>query len=140
MKPVLRPSILIAFGALGCVFLGLVAGLGNVVTAEYVNHSLPGNPIVQEYDFRIGGKYGLVSMFLLLGGAILAIGGNIMGFHMLYEYSSVEHRPYDGKWLVSEKTYSTLFVVCPQCKKKLPTYSKFCPKCGTDLILKTHMK
>ncbi len=128
------PYVLITFGIFGSVFLGLVAGLGNIVTNEYVDYSFPGNPIVREYDFRIGGKYGLVTLSLLFGGAALAIGGYGTGFHILCKHSPTIHHSSSEKWVMLQKADVALLMTCPQCKKKLPTYSKFCPRCGTDII------
>ena len=138
MKPAPSFLVLIMFGVLGSVFLGLVAGLANIVTNEYVDYSLPGNPVVQEYDFRVGGKYGLVTLSLLLGGSVLAIGGNIVGIYTLYEHQALKQRSWDKKKIVPEKPVTKLLTICPQCKKKLPIDSKFCPKCGTDFIPKAY--
>lgn len=137
MKPTPLPFfVLIMFGVLGSVFLGLVAGLANVVTNEYVDHSLPGNPVVQEYDFRVGGKYELVTFSLLLGGSVLAIGGNVMGIYALYDYQTARQQFQDEKKVVSTKPFAGLLAICPQCKNRLPINSKFCPKCGADFIPK----
>ncbi|MCW3985178.1 MAG: zinc-ribbon domain-containing protein [Candidatus Bathyarchaeota archaeon] len=134
MRTAAMPYVLITFGIFGSVFLGLVAGLGNIMTNEYIDYNLPGNPIIREYDFRIGGKYGLVTLSLLFGGAASAIGGYGTGFHILCKQSPTIHHSNSEKCMVLQKTNVALPVTCPQCKKKLPTYSKFCPKCGTDLI------
>ena len=89
MNPAPLFLVLVIFGILGSVFLGLVAGLANVITNEYVDYSLPENPLVQEYDFRVGGKYELVTVFLLVSGSVLAIYGNIIG---IYEYQAAKQR------------------------------------------------
>ena len=133
MRTLAIPYVLITFGVLGSVFLGLVAGLGNIVTNENVDYSLPGDPIIREYDFRMGGKYGLLTLSLLFGGAALAIGGYGTGFHILCEQSPMIHHSNRDKQVLLQKTNVASLVPCPQCKKKLPTYSKFCPRCGTDL-------
>jgi len=134
LRTAAMPYVLITFGVFGSVFLGLVAGLGNIITNEYIDYNLPGTPIIREYDFRIGGKHGIETLSLLFGGAALAIGGYGTGFHILCKHSLTIHRSGNEKCMVLQKTNVALPVTCPQCKKKLPTYSKFCPKCGTDLI------
>lgn len=122
----------IIFGILGSIFLGLVAGLANVVTNQYVDNSLPGNPLVQEFDFRIAGKYGWISIFLLAGGIVFAIGGNTIGIYALFEYQasrrslmSRKERKTTGKSVGLEK--------CPRCRVEISVYYKFCPECGVDL-------
>ncbi len=136
MKPAPLFFVLVTFSVFGSIFLGLVAGLANVVTNEYVDYSLPGNPIVKEYDFRVGGKYQLLTLCLLLGGSVLAIGGNIMGSYALYEHLAVKQQSREEKKMMFEDT-DRFLMVCPQCMNKLPMDSKFCPKCGTDFIPKT---
>jgi hypothetical protein len=126
--PPVPPIVLIAFGILGCSFLGFVAGLGGVVTSEYVDYSLSGNPLVREYDFRVGGKYEPITLFMLLTGSFLAWTGNTMGLHMLYKGRNDKD---DNKSKVPETVPS---LICPLCKRRIPTNSKFCPKCGTDII------
>ena len=127
--PQVPPIVLIAFGILGCSLLGFVAGLGGVVTNEYVDYSLSGNPLVREYDFRVGGKYESVTMFMLIAGSFLAWTGNTMGLHMLYK--GRRDKDNNKRPKMPEIVPS---LVCPRCKRRIPTYSKFCPKCGTDII------
>jgi hypothetical protein len=127
--PQVPPIALIAFGILGCSFLGFVVGLGGVVTKEYVDSSLSGNPLVREYDFRVGGKYEPITLFMLITGSFLAWTGNTMGLHMLYKGRRDKDHNKGPK--VPEIVPS---LVCPRCKRRIPTYSKFCPKCGTDII------
>ena len=122
------PILLIAFGIIGCSFIGFVAGLGGVVTSEYVDYSLPGSPLVREYDFRVGGKYEPITLFMLITGSFFAWTGNTMGLHMLYKG---RHDRDHNKSRVPEIVPS---LICPRCKRRIPTYSKFCPKCGTDII------
>ena len=129
-------SVLVLFGVLGCVFLGLAAGLANVASKEYVDYTLLGEPVVREYEFRIGGKYELVTVFLLVGGSVLAIGGNFAGISVLYRAQSVQSTVDTG---ISRNDFvGKAYVMCLQCKNKLPAYSKFCPKCGADVALKTN--
>ncbi len=130
MSSVSIPLILVGFGVVGCILLGFVIGLGNHVTSEYVDYNLPGNPIVQEYDFRIGGKYGLITVTLLVGGLVLAIGGNASALKMLYSNRQLRHpEEKDGR----PETTTEPSLRCPKCNKHLPIYSQFCPRCGTDL-------
>ncbi len=125
----------ITFALLGSVSLGLVAGLANMVTNEYVDRNLPGNPIVQEYEFRIPGRYGLVSLFLLIVGSALVIGGNAIGICALCERFPPKRHSGDEKDKGCGKPVAQLLTMCVQCGKKLPINSKFCPKCGSDLKL-----
>lgn len=112
------------------MLLGIVIGLGNHVTNEYVDYNLPGNPVVKEYDFRIEGKYGLITVTLLVGGLVLAIGGNASALNMLYSNRQLSpHEEKDGRL----ETTNEPSIKCPKCNKQLPIYSKFCPRCGTDL-------
>ena len=127
--PPVPPIVLIAFGILGCSFLGFVAGLGGIVTSEYVDYSLSGNPLVREYDFRVGGKYEPITLFMLITGSFLAWTGNTMGLHMLYK--GRRDKDHNKKPGVPEIVPS---LACPRCKRRIPTYSKFCPTCGTDII------
>ena len=138
MKPEPLFFVLITFGILGCIFLGLVAGLANIVTNEYVDYSLPGDPIVQEYDFRVGGRYGLVTLSLLLGGSVLAIAGNVIGIHAFYKYKAAKQRSRDEEKIVPKKLVAKLLIICPRCKNKLQIDSKFCPKCGIDFTPKAY--
>ena len=126
--PSVPPVVLIAFGILGCCFLGFVAGLGGLVTNEYVDYSLSGNPLVREYDFRVGGKYEPITLFMLITGSFLAWTGNAIGLHMLYK--GQHDKDHSEKPMVSETGRS---LICPGCKRKIPPYSIFCPKCGTDI-------
>jgi hypothetical protein len=32
---------------------------------------------------------------------------------------------------------SLMLAICPRCKSKVPSTSKYCPECGTDLITPT---
>lgn len=123
------PIVLIAFGIIGCSFLGFVAGLGGVVTNEHVDYSQSGDPLVLEYDFRVGGKHGSITLSLLIAGSILAFTGNTMGLHMFYKG---QHDKNHNKKPRVPEIVPTL--MCPRCKRMIPTYSKFCPKCGTDII------
>ena len=124
--------ILIAFSILGYVFIGLVAGLANVITNEYVDYSLPGNPVVCEYDFRMGGKYGMITLFLLSGGVALAFGGSTIGIYTFYEPQGAQKHSKQRK-IRSKAADFEPFVMCDSCGNKLPMGSKFCPKCGTDI-------
>ena len=80
---------LIALSFLGYAFLGLTAGLVNLVTNEYVDNTLPDSPTVWEYDFRMGGRYWLLTGFLLIGGVALALFGSTIGIYSLYESREV---------------------------------------------------
>jgi len=123
------PILLIAFGIIGCSFIGFVAGLGGVVTNQYVDYSLFGDTIVREYDFRIGGKYESITLSLLIAGSILGFTGNTVGLHMLLK--GQHDKSHNKKPIIPEITPT---LMCPRCKRKIPTYSKFCPKCGTDIV------
>ena len=136
MKTLPLLSTLVLFGVLGCIFLGLAAGLANVVSKEYVDCSLPGEPVVREYEFRIGGKYELVTVFLLVGGSVLALGGNFATISMLYRAQS--GKPIMDTGISRSDVVGQAYAMCVQCKNKLPAYSKFCPKCGSDVALKTN--
>jgi ribosomal protein L40E len=125
---------LIAFSILGYVFIGLVAGLANIVTNEYIDYSLLGNPAVSEYDFRMGGKYGMITLFLLSGGVALALGGSAIGIYTFYEPQNAQKYSKQRKMKV-ETTDLNPFVTCDKCNRKLPIGSKFCPKCGTDITV-----
>ncbi len=134
MKPSVLLIVSIVFGILGSIFLGLVAGLANVVTNQYIDNSLPGNPIVQEYDFRLAGKYGWISIFLLTGGIVLAIGGNTMGIYALFEYQASKYTSKIQKERkVTKKSVNRLLEKCPQCKGEISPYYNFCPECGANL-------
>jgi hypothetical protein len=125
--------VLAGYGILGCIFLGLVISLGNFPTNQYIDYSLPEAPLVQEYDFRAGGEYGFISLFLLVSGSVLAISGNLMCIHLLYQSSATKHRIFERERKSKEKTSSINFVICPQCWNRLPENSKFCPRCGRTL-------
>ena len=123
------PIVLIAFGIIGCSFLGFVAGLGGVVTNQYVDYRQSGDTLVLEYDFRVGGKYGPITLSLLLAGSILGFTGNTMGLHMFFK--DQQDKNHNKKLRIPEIVTTLL---CPRCKRMIPTHSKFCPKCGTDVI------
>ena len=123
------PIVLIAFGVIGCSIIGIVSGLSGIVTNEYVDYSLSGDPLVREYDFRVGGKYGSITLSMLVAGSILGFTGNAMGLHMIYKNKNDES---DNKKPRIPDVVPTL--MCPRCKRMIPVFSKFCPKCGTDII------
>lgn len=125
--------VCIVFGILGSAFLGLVAGLANTVTNEYVDYNLPNNPIIQEFDFRIVGKYGWISLFLLVSGIVFAIGGNIIGIYAFFEYQTSKKTSPSREDSASTKNSIRLFDECPKCGESVSPYYKFCPECGTSL-------
>ena len=125
--------ICIVFGIVGSVFLGLVAGLANMVTSEYVDYNLPNNPTIQEFDFRIVGKYGWISLILLVSGIVFAIGGNIIGIYAFFEYQTSKKTSLSRDDSVSTKKSIRLFDECPKCGERVSSYYKFCPECGTGL-------
>ena len=127
--PSAPPVVLIALGILGCSLIGFVAGLGGVVTNEYVDYNLLGNPLVLEYDFRVGGKYGSITLSLLIAGSILAFAGNTIGLHMVYK--GQHDKGLNNRHMMPEIVPT---LMCPRCKRDIPTHSKFCPKCGMDII------
>ena len=124
------PFILIGFGILGCTLLGFVVALGNSVTNAYADYTLPGNPVIYEYDFRIGGRYGLVTLTILFEGLILGIGGNALALKLLYSTRQPRRHEREGG---APETTTGPSISCPQCNKQLPHNAKFCPRCGTDL-------
>jgi len=126
--------VLAGYGVLGCFFLGLVIGLGNFPTNQYVDYSIPEAPLVQEYDFRAGGEYGFISLFLLVSGSVLAVSGNLMCIQLLYQSSATKRSIFGGEREVKEKTNTINYVICPQCWNRLPENSKFCPRCGLTLM------
>lgn len=91
---------------------------------------------MRECEFRIGGKYELVTMFLLVGGSILAIGGNFASISMLYGAQSV--KPIMNAGIARPDILGRAFAACVECKSKIPAYSKFCPRCGADVALITN--
>ncbi|UCE95657.1 MAG: hypothetical protein JSV51_08060 [Candidatus Bathyarchaeota archaeon] len=123
----ISPIALIAFGIIGCSFIGFVAGLSGVVTNEYLDYSQSGNPLAREYDFRLGGKYGSITLSMLVAGSILGFAGNTVGFHMLYKGQQDKNQ----KKPKIPKIVPTL--MCPRCKRMILDCSKFCLKCGTDI-------
>lgn len=125
--------VCIIFGILGSALLGLVAGLANIVTNEYVDFSLPDNPVIQEFDFRIAGKYGWISLFLLISGIIFAIGGNMIGIYTFFEYQAFKKASPSRDHEVSMKDSMRLFDECPKCRERVSPYYKFCPECGASL-------
>lgn len=132
MKPNHLIFILAGFGILGCFFLGFVISLGNYVTNEYVDRSLPGTPVIQEYGFRIGGEYGFITLFLLLSGCVLAIGGNLTCIHILQQQKLPPENPSESNdRFTGKRVRNGPFMICQQCGKMLPADSKFCPKCGS---------
>jgi len=127
--------VLAGFGILGCVCLGFVICLGNYVTNEYVDHGLPGSPVIQEYDFRIGGEYGFITLFFLLSGCVLAIGGNFACISMMQKQQLSRQSPIESKDRFAEKrVWNGLVMICQQCRQMLPTESRFCPKCGSTSL------
>ena len=133
MKPNRMIFVLAGYSVLGCIFLGLVIGLGNFPNNQYVDYNLPEAPLVQEYDFRAGGEYGFISLFLLVSGSILAISGNLMCIQLLYQSSATKRSILGREREFKEKTNTINFVSCPQCWNRLPENSKFCPRCGLTL-------
>jgi hypothetical protein len=129
------PFFFISLSVLGGILLGLAAGLASFVTTEHTDPTLPSSPIVQEYGFRISGKYGVVTFFLILSGAAMTLGGNIMSIRTFN--TLVEEKPQsmanEEKKKASKEPMTKGFLVCIGCMKKLPSSSRFCPRCGTDL-------
>ena len=123
---------MIAFSFIGYIFLGLVAGLASIVTTQYIDYSLPSNPVVWEYDFRLGGRYGMVALLILAGGVTLALGGSGIGVYTFYEPKS-DQKPLRQRETRLRDIDLDLFIACHKCGNKLPKESKFCPKCGTDI-------
>ncbi len=135
MRPNHAIFVLAGFGILGCVCLGFVISLGNYVTNEYVDHDLPGSPVIQEYDFRIGGEYGFITLFFLLSGCVLAIGGNLTCISMMQQQKLATQNPIESKDRFTEKrVWNGLVKICRQCKQMLPIKSRFCPKCGSTSL------
>ncbi len=135
MKPNYVIFVLAGFGILGCVCLGFVISLGNYVTNEYVDHSLPGTPVIQEYGFRIGGEYGFITLFFLLNGCALAIGGNFTCVSIMQQQKLVRKNPFEGRdRFTGKRVLNGLFMICQTCGKMLPADSRFCPKCGSSSL------
>jgi hypothetical protein len=125
--------VCLIFGILGSALLGLVAGLANIVTNEYVDYNLPNNPVIQEFDFRIAGRYGWISLFLLICGIVFAIGGNMIGIYTFFEYQAFKKASLSRDRGVPMKNSKRLFDECPKCGESVSPYYKFCPECGTSL-------
>ena len=134
MKPNRMILVLAGYSVLGSFFLGLVIGLGNFPTNQYVDYSIPEAPLVQEYDFRAGGEYGFISLLLLVSGSVLAVSGNLMCIQLLYQSSATKRSSFGREREFKEKTNTINFVICPQCWNRLPENSKFCPRCGLTLM------
>jgi uncharacterized membrane protein len=123
------PVLAIAL-SVGFSFLHLAAALTNMVTAEYIDHDL--SQVVWEYGFRAGGKYGLLTISMIMAGTVLCSIGLAIGFYVVYQYWRTnigEEKPE----ALTQKPMAQILAICPHCKNRIPSESKYCLECGTNL-------
>jgi len=128
MKPAQWGFISFILFILGIFFISIASLLANNVYEEHVDYTLPFHPIVRDYIFRAGGKYGLVTLFLILTGGVLSFVGPISGIYACYEY--LREKKEKTK---TEEPSAQVVAICPKCKTRISVDSKFCPTCGADL-------
>jgi hypothetical protein len=69
--------------------------------------------------------------FLFIGGWLVVIVNEVV-FGARKELLEV-----DRDEAIKHSTPSSVLAICPQCKNRIPSESKYCPECGTDLITQT---
>jgi len=84
-----------------------------------------------------GGAFGffspqLIGVGLLFFGFILLIAGLAASGkeHQTQPLVIQTHNPYMMPQPIQQIAPSVVLVICPNCKKRIPSESKFCPECG----------
>jgi uncharacterized membrane protein YjgN (DUF898 family) len=84
--------------------------------------------IVGAADFLTVHALGIFDPFLFVGGWVIII-LNEVSFGAKKEQLEV-----DRDETIKRAVPSMVLAICPQCKSRIPSTSKYCPECGTDLI------
>lgn len=72
-----------------------------------------------------------IDPFLFIGGWVVIIINEIV-FGARKEQLEV-----DRDETIKHSIPSLVLAICPRCKNRVPSTSKYCPECGTDLVTQT---
>jgi hypothetical protein len=87
--------------------------------------------IVAAADFLTVHAIGIFDPFLFIGGWLVVIVNEVV-FGARKEQLEV-----DRDEAIKHSVPSLVVAICPQCKNRIPSESKYCPECGTDLSTPT---
>lgn len=69
----------------------------------------------------------ILDLFLFLGGwFVVIINETVFG-------ARKEQLEVDRDEVIKHSSPSLVLAICPQCKSRIPSKSKYCPECGTDI-------
>lgn len=83
--------------------------------------------IVAVFDFLTMNKMVFVDPFLFIGGwVVIIVNETVFG-------TRKEQLEVDRDEVIKHSSSSLVLAICPECKSRIPSKSKYCPECGTDL-------
>ncbi len=84
--------------------------------------------IAAVFDFLTIHAMMFVDIFLFIGGwVVVVINETVFG-------ARKEQLEVDRDETIKHSVPSAVLAICPSCKSRVPSTSKYCPECGADLI------